>query len=84
MRRGALTASLAVLALAMVAPFVIVALNAVKSKRDYTANGPFSLPEGLSSRRSPTSGSGSTSGRSCSTARSSAAASPCSRCCCRC
>ncbi|MEU4544973.1 carbohydrate ABC transporter permease [Nonomuraea dietziae] len=48
MRRGALTASLAVLALAMVAPFVIVALNALKSKRDYTANGPFSLPEGLS------------------------------------
>ncbi|WHT22735.1 carbohydrate ABC transporter permease [Crossiella sp. CA-258035] len=39
--------SLLVLAVAMLAPFVIVALNAVKTPAEYAADGPLSLPDGL-------------------------------------
>ncbi|MGW0519234.1 carbohydrate ABC transporter permease [Crossiella sp. NPDC003009] len=39
--------SLVVLAVAMLAPFVIVALNAVKTPAEYAADGPLSLPNGL-------------------------------------
>ncbi|MFI9585197.1 carbohydrate ABC transporter permease [Streptomyces sp. NPDC052236] len=34
-------------ALFMIAPFLIVAINAVKSPAEYSANGPLALPEGL-------------------------------------
>ncbi|WP_240506268.1 carbohydrate ABC transporter permease [Thermoactinospora rubra] len=47
MTRHAVRIALAVLAIVMVFPFVIVALNAVKSPQDYGAHGPLSLPEGL-------------------------------------
>jgi raffinose/stachyose/melibiose transport system permease protein len=40
-------AGAAVLALAMLAPFVIMALNAVKSPAEYSQNGPLSLPSRL-------------------------------------
>lgn len=43
--RWAVLASLAVLAVAMVFPFAIVALNAVKSPADYSSGGPLSLPD---------------------------------------
>jgi raffinose/stachyose/melibiose transport system permease protein len=39
--------SLAVLALVMLVPFVIVTLNAIKSPSEYAAHGPLSLPKGL-------------------------------------
>ncbi|MGO1056303.1 carbohydrate ABC transporter permease [Crossiella sp. CA198] len=39
--------SLLVLAVAMLAPFAIVALNAVKTPAEYAADGPLSLPNGL-------------------------------------
>lgn len=40
-------AALVVAALFMVAPFAVVALNAVKSPAEYSAGGPLSLPDGL-------------------------------------
>ncbi|WP_101783725.1 carbohydrate ABC transporter permease [Nonomuraea indica] len=43
--RWAVLASLAVLAVAMVFPFAVVALNAVKSPADYSSGGPLSLPD---------------------------------------
>ncbi|MBA2892483.1 carbohydrate ABC transporter permease [Nonomuraea soli] len=47
MRRGSLMVALFTLAGAMIFPFVLVALNAVKSPADYSTNGPFSLPSEL-------------------------------------
>ncbi len=41
-------AGLAVLAVAMLLPFVLVALNAVKSPADFAAHGPVSLPRSVS------------------------------------
>ncbi|GAB4083794.1 carbohydrate ABC transporter permease [Myceligenerans cantabricum] len=50
-RRGAarwfVLAGAVVVALAMLAPFAIMALNAFKSPADYSANGPLSWPTGL-------------------------------------
>ena len=43
----ALLASLVVLALVMLLPFVIIALNAFKTPAEYSAHGPLSLPKGL-------------------------------------
>ncbi|MFI7441188.1 carbohydrate ABC transporter permease [Nonomuraea indica] len=43
--RWAVLASLTVLAVAMVFPFAVVALNAVKSPADYSSGGPLSLPD---------------------------------------
>ncbi|NJP30245.1 carbohydrate ABC transporter permease [Microbispora sp. SCL1-1] len=43
--RYAILISLAVLAVAMLFPFAIVALNAFKTSSDYSTNGPLSLPE---------------------------------------
>lgn len=40
-------AALIVAAVLMVLPFLVVALNAVKSPAEYSANGPLSLPEGI-------------------------------------
>ena len=40
-------AGLAVLALIMLAPFGLVAMNAVKSPTDFAAHGPLSLPRSL-------------------------------------
>jgi raffinose/stachyose/melibiose transport system permease protein len=40
-------AALAVLAVVMMFPFVIVAINAVKSPAEYSSSGPLSLPDGL-------------------------------------
>jgi raffinose/stachyose/melibiose transport system permease protein len=45
--RYAVLAALVVLAVAMLLPFVIVALNAVKSPADYSSNGPLALPQKL-------------------------------------
>ncbi len=45
--RYAVLAALIVLAVAMLLPFVIVALNAVKSPADYSSNGPLAVPEHL-------------------------------------
>ncbi|GAA3444222.1 carbohydrate ABC transporter permease [Planomonospora venezuelensis] len=46
-RKYSVLVSLAVLAVVMLVPFAIVALNAVRSPEDYAANGPLSLPDGL-------------------------------------
>jgi raffinose/stachyose/melibiose transport system permease protein len=43
----ALLVSLIVLAVVMLLPFVIIALNAVKAPADYSAHGPLSLPKNL-------------------------------------
>jgi raffinose/stachyose/melibiose transport system permease protein len=43
----ALLASLVVLALVMLLPFVIIALNAFKTPAEYSAHGPLSLPKGF-------------------------------------
>jgi raffinose/stachyose/melibiose transport system permease protein len=45
--RWAVLAALVLLAAVMVFPFVIVALNAVKSPEQYGATGPLSMPDGL-------------------------------------
>ncbi|MEW9546934.1 carbohydrate ABC transporter permease [Nonomuraea sp. NPDC050783] len=45
--RWAVLLALAVLAVVMLFPFVLVALNAVKSPADYSTHGPLSLPDGL-------------------------------------
>lgn len=45
--KWAVLAALVVLAVAMLAPFAIVALNAVKSPADYSSGGPLGLPHGL-------------------------------------
>ncbi|MCG5219520.1 carbohydrate ABC transporter permease [Streptosporangium sp. KLBMP 9127] len=45
--RWAVLAALVVLAVVMLAPFVIVTMNAVKSPADYAAGGPLSLPSEL-------------------------------------
>ncbi len=45
--RWAVLAALAVLAVVMMFPFVIVAINAVKSPAEYSSAGPLSLPDGL-------------------------------------
>ncbi|MFG6193045.1 carbohydrate ABC transporter permease [Nonomuraea sp. JJY05] len=45
--RWAVLFSLVVLAVAMVFPFAIVAINAVKSPAEYSSDGPLSLPDGL-------------------------------------
>ncbi|MCT2581613.1 carbohydrate ABC transporter permease [Actinophytocola sp. S1-96] len=47
MRRNLVLALLVVLALVTLFPFLLVALNAVKSPADYAANGPLGLPESL-------------------------------------
>ena len=47
LRRYPVLVALVLAALFMVVPFVIVAVNAVKSPAEYSANGPLSLPEGL-------------------------------------
>ncbi|MFG3435842.1 carbohydrate ABC transporter permease [Nonomuraea sp. NPDC047897] len=43
--RWAVLAALGVLGVAMMFPFLLVALNAVKSPADYSSNGPLSLPD---------------------------------------
>ena len=45
--RSAVLAALTVLTLLMVAPFLVVALNAVKTPAEYAGHGPLSLPGGL-------------------------------------
>ncbi|MEV4011143.1 carbohydrate ABC transporter permease [Nonomuraea angiospora] len=45
--RWAVLFSLVVLAVVMVFPFAIVAINAVKSPAEYSSDGPLSLPDGL-------------------------------------
>ncbi|MGN9783514.1 carbohydrate ABC transporter permease [Nonomuraea sp. ZG12] len=45
--RWAVLAALGVLAAVMMFPFVIVAINAVKSPAEYSSSGPLSLPDGL-------------------------------------
>src|SRR3954453_19937639 len=45
--RWAVLAALAVLAVVMVSPFLIVTLNAFKSPAEYSLGGPLSLPKGL-------------------------------------
>ncbi|MBB5777255.1 carbohydrate ABC transporter permease [Nonomuraea jabiensis] len=45
--RWAVLFSLVVLAIVMVFPFAIVAINAVKSPAEYSSDGPLSLPDGL-------------------------------------
>ncbi|WP_246643783.1 carbohydrate ABC transporter permease [Nonomuraea ceibae] len=45
--RWAVLAALVVLAVVMVFPFLVVALNAVKSREEYSSEGPLSLPGGL-------------------------------------
>lgn len=45
--RWAVLAALVMLAVVMVFPFLIVALNAVKSPEEYSSEGPLSLPDGL-------------------------------------
>ncbi|MDH6702119.1 carbohydrate ABC transporter permease [Streptomyces sp. MAA16] len=47
LRRYPVLAALCLAALFMVVPFLIVAVNAVKSPAEYAANGPLSLPDGL-------------------------------------
>ncbi|MFC4057933.1 carbohydrate ABC transporter permease [Planomonospora corallina] len=47
-RKYSVLVSLAVLAVVMLVPFGIVTLNAVRPAEDYSANGPLSLPEGIS------------------------------------
>lgn len=47
LKRYPVLAALIVAAVLMVLPFLVVALNAVKSPAEYSANGPLSLPEGL-------------------------------------
>ncbi|NUT39310.1 MAG: carbohydrate ABC transporter permease [Thermoactinospora sp.] len=47
MRRNAVVVALFTLAGVMLLPFVLVALNAVKSPADYSTNGPFALPDSL-------------------------------------
>ncbi|GII79890.1 ABC transporter permease [Sphaerisporangium rufum] len=46
--RWAVLAALAVLAVAMLVPFLLVALNAVKTPADYAAGGPLALPQAVS------------------------------------
>ncbi|NGN62585.1 carbohydrate ABC transporter permease [Streptomyces sp. A7024] len=46
-RKYPVLAALALGALFMVLPFVVVAMNAVKSPDEYSADGPLSLPDGL-------------------------------------
>ncbi|MEU9830272.1 carbohydrate ABC transporter permease [Streptosporangium sp. NPDC048047] len=46
-RKYAVLAALAVLAVVMLVPFAIVAANAVKSPAEYSSGGPLSLPGGL-------------------------------------
>ncbi len=46
-KRYPVLAALIVAAALMVLPFLVVALNAVKSPAEYSANGPLSLPKGL-------------------------------------
>ncbi|MFC6092251.1 carbohydrate ABC transporter permease [Saccharothrix lopnurensis] len=48
MRRHAVLWSVVLLAAAMLVPFVLVAVNAVKTPADYAANGPLSLPREVS------------------------------------
>ncbi|MDQ3790076.1 MAG: carbohydrate ABC transporter permease, partial [Actinomycetota bacterium] len=47
MTRRLVVVLLAVLAVVTLIPFLLVLLNAVKSPRDYTANGPLALPDSL-------------------------------------
>ncbi len=47
LKRYPVLAALIVAAVLMVLPFLVVALNAVKSPAEYSANGPLSLPKGL-------------------------------------
>ncbi|WP_392966827.1 carbohydrate ABC transporter permease [Streptomyces sp. LN245] len=47
LRRYPVLVALVIGALFMVLPFAVVALNAVKSPAEYSANGPLSLPRGL-------------------------------------
>ncbi|MEU5598114.1 carbohydrate ABC transporter permease [Streptomyces sp. NPDC020298] len=47
LRRYPVLVALSLAALFMVVPFVIVAVNAVKSPAEYSAHGPLSLPKGL-------------------------------------
>ena len=47
MKRHAVLWSLIVLAVVMLAPFVIVALNAVKSPAQYASDGPLALPSDI-------------------------------------
>lgn len=46
--RFVVLAALVVLAVAMIAPFAVVALNAVKTPSDYAAHGPLGLPQHIS------------------------------------
>ncbi|WP_106402064.1 carbohydrate ABC transporter permease [Actinocorallia populi] len=46
-RRGSVLAALAVLAVVMLVPFAIVAMNAVKTPADYSSGGPLALPESI-------------------------------------
>ncbi|GAB2617237.1 carbohydrate ABC transporter permease [Streptomyces capparidis] len=45
--KWAVLASLAVLAVMMLLPFLIVVMNALKTPEEYSQNGPLALPEGL-------------------------------------
>src|ERR1700754_1056108 len=45
--RWAVLFALVVLAVVMIFPFLIVAMNAVKSPAEYSSQGPLSLPDGL-------------------------------------
>jgi raffinose/stachyose/melibiose transport system permease protein len=47
-KRHAVFWSLIVFAVVMLAPFAVVALNAVKSPTEYSTDGPLSLPDGIS------------------------------------
>ncbi|GGZ91229.1 carbohydrate ABC transporter permease [Streptomyces bluensis] len=47
LRRSPVLLALVIAALFMVVPFLIVAVNAVKSPAEYSADGPLSLPDGL-------------------------------------
>ncbi|WP_201788845.1 carbohydrate ABC transporter permease [Amycolatopsis orientalis] len=47
MKRHATLWSLIVLSIVMLAPFVIVAMNALKSPAEYAADGPLSIPDGI-------------------------------------
>ncbi|GGL72217.1 ABC transporter permease [Streptomyces fumigatiscleroticus] len=47
LRRWPVLVALCIAALFMVVPFLIVAVNAVKSPAEYSANGPLSLPDGF-------------------------------------
>jgi raffinose/stachyose/melibiose transport system permease protein len=47
LRRHALLTALAILAVVMLVPFAIVAMNAVKTPTDYSSHGPLAFPHEL-------------------------------------